>query len=90
MFISYSYPAVLKAEKVNLSAGKSATAVDTRGLSAQVKIIDGSCFICGSGCNPTQNCYPLEKGDTLCFSGVLKILPGSSGVDARIIYFDSI
>ncbi len=93
MYISYGYPRALKAEKITAQDAdlhSGIVTLDTCGLSAQIKMISGGAHVCGKGGIPSENAYTLSEGEILCFSGVLKILPQSDAMDARILYFDSI
>ena len=95
MVVTQSALAPVRGEKVTLTAADSNYTINTRGLSALIKVVEGTIYVDGrnSPVAASESSFPLEKGETLTFSGILHVALGAEQTgssELRILYFDTI
>lgn len=85
MFSHYTIP--VKAEKKTVG---SATMLDTRGLYVKLLAESGDVYVSGPSQSPSADTYPLKEGETLEFSGRLRVAAASGTATVKLLYFDAV
>ena len=96
MFVSTTAPRIIKTEKISLSKDKEIRIIDTKGLCARLRVLDGAVQVLGAKNADMADAYPLFPSDTLDFTGELFIAFSKDNessierAEIRVMYYDSI
>ena len=85
MFSHYTIP--VKAEKKTVNA---AATLDTKGLFVKLLAESGDLWVCGPSQAPTADSYPVKEGETLAFSGRLRVAAANGPATVKLLYFDAV
>ena len=85
MFSHYTIPVRAEKKTVNTTA-----LLNTHGLLAKLLAETGDIWVSGPAQTPSADTYPLKEGETLEFSGCLRIAAANGPTTVKILYFDAV